>query len=178
MNGIASLLDPAANLRVERIWQQLEARCGLSGVRVTPFPHITWQVSEGYHLPKLEETLQEISRNTNSFIIHTYGLGIFTGESPVIYISIFKDEHLMDLQSQLWEQIKGFSKNPDILYSPLRWIPHITLAYNDLNPANINCALQELAFESYNWEISIDNFIYISQVDDQTVESGRYQLGG
>jgi len=177
MNGIASLLDPSTNSRVEDIWQELESKCGLKGVRITPFPHFTWQVTEGYDLPKLERVLRSISRHTLPFSIHTDGLGIFTGEKPVVYISIFKDELLMKLHSRLWEQTEAFATDPILLYSPTQWIPHITLAYDDLGRDNLDCAFQTLVFQSYNWEIKIDNLIYIGQSSDQTTQTGKYLLG-
>jgi 2'-5' RNA ligase len=177
MNGIASLLDPSANSRVGHIWDELGSLCGLHGVKITPFPHFTWQVTEGYELPLLESILDEFSRRTQPFIIRTDGLGVFTGENPVIYISIFKDEKLMKLHSMLWEQTKGYAKQPDMLYSPARWIPHITLAYNDLTNENVGCAFRSLVFQSFNWEINIDNLIFITQTGDQTAETGKYQLG-
>ena len=153
MNGIASLLDPSANSGVENIWQDLELKCGLHGIRITPFPHFTWQVTEGYELPRLENILQEISRNVQPFNIRTDGLGVFTGEKPVIYISIFKDELLMKLHSMLWEQTRGLATNPDQLYSPPQWIPHITLAYNDLTEENAGCAFQSAGLQN----IQVDN---------------------
>jgi 2'-5' RNA ligase len=177
MNGIASLLDHAANGRVETIWRELESRCGLKGIRVTPFPHFTWQVTEGYNLPQLEKALWEFSKEAQPFTIHTDGLGLFTSERPVAYISIYKDEHLANLHAKLWEIMKEFAIQPDLFYSPARWVPHITLAYNDLTSENIGCVMQALAFQSHDLEIKIDNLIYISQSEGQTIAAGRYQLG-
>ncbi len=174
MNGIASLLDDTANAHVERIWQELESRCGLKGIRMTPFPHVTWQVTGGYDLAKLEQVLHDITKNIHPFIIHTDGIGIFTGEKPVVYLSIFKDEFLLRLHSNLWEQTKGFAKDPDRQYSPPHWIPHITIAYNDLHRANLDCVMQALVFQTFEWEITIDNLIFISQTGTQTTEMGKY----
>ena len=150
MNGIASLLDPQANARVEAIWNDLESKCGLKGVRITPFPHFTWQVTEGYDLPKLEKALRGFVKKTKPFVIHTDGIGLFTSEKPVAYISIFKDENLARLHAWLWELTEGLAIQPDMFYSPSRWVPHITLAYNDLTPENIGCAMQYLAFQSHD----------------------------
>ena len=177
MNGIASLLDQPATKRVEKLWQELESRCGLVGVKVTPFPHFSWQVTEGYDLPRLEATLQKFTRQTQPFTIRTAGLGIFTGKNPIVYVPIVKDGSLMHFHAQLWERTKGIAINPALYYAPDRWVPHITLAYNDVQRDNLNCALQSLVFESFDWEIQIDNLVFVAQTDNQTTETVRYQFG-
>ncbi len=177
MNGIASLLDPYANDQVESIWDELEEECGLSGVRVTPFPHFSWQVTEGYNLPLLESALKNFTKEIQPFTIHTDGLGIFSGEKPVVYISIFKDKNLTNLHSLLWEKTISFAANPIMQYSPAQWVPHITLAYNDLTPEKVDCVFQALIYRPFNWEIQIDNLIYISRPADQTAGMGKFVLG-
>jgi 2'-5' RNA ligase len=174
MNGIASLLDKPATARVERLWQDLETRCGLVGVKVTPFPHFSWQVTESYDLPHLETVLHALARHARPFTIHTAGLGLFTGENPIVYIFIVKDEPLMHFHKLLWEQMNGIAIRPALYYAPGQWVPHITLAYKDVNPANLDCAMQYLAFQSFDWEIQIDNLILVAQIDDQPPETVRY----
>jgi 2'-5' RNA ligase len=177
MNGIASLLDEAATTRVEHLWRELEVHCDLVGVKATPFPHFSWQVTEAYHLSRLESVLHSLALQARPFSIHTAGLGLFTGETPVVYISIVKDETLMRLHTLLWEQLHGIAINPSQHYSPGEWVPHITLAYNDVNLANIDCAIKYLTFQSFDWEIQIDNLILVAQVDDQPTETVRYRFG-
>ena len=177
MNGIASLLDQTAYSLVEKLWQELESSCGLVGVKITPFPHFTWQVTDGYDRSRLDSTLREISSHTLPFTIRTVGLGIFTGEKPVVYITIFKDESLIAFHSMLWERTQGIAIRPAIFYTPNQWVPHITLAYNDVSHDNLNCALRTLAFQSFDWEIKIDNLIYVGQTDNQIPDTVRYQFG-
>ena len=137
MNGIASLLDQPAASRVEQLWQELETRCGLVGVKATPFPHLTWQVTEAYDLPRLETVLQALARQTQPLTIHTSGLG----------------------------------------YTPEQWVPHITLAYRDVSSANLDCVMQGLAFQDFNWEIQVDNLILVAQEQGHYIETIRYRFG-
>jgi 2'-5' RNA ligase len=177
MNGIASLLDEQTKSKVEELWLQLESKCGLAGAKITPFPHITWQVSEGYDLPRLKSILMGVALNTHPFIVNAYGLGIFTGEKPVIHVSIFKGEAITGFHSRLWKDIAEASIEPSPLYAPGQWVPHVTLAYNDVNRDNINCALQMLVFQDFSWEIKIDNLIYISQIGPQITETAHFHFG-
>jgi 2'-5' RNA ligase len=177
MNGIASLLDGPATSRVNYLWQELEARCGLDGVKTTPLPHFSWQVTEAYNLPQLEIVLHAFARQARPFVIHTSGLGLFTGENPIVYISIVKDESLIHFHSLLWEQLREIAIHPTLFYAPEQWVPHITLAYNDVTTANLDCVMRYLAFQSFNWEIQIDNLILVAQAEDQFSETVKYRLG-
>jgi len=177
MNGIASLLDQTAVSRVEQLWQELEAHCGLVGVKATPFPHFTWQVTEAYDLPRLETVLHALARQTQPFTIHTSGLGLFTSENPIVYISIVKDEPLMHFHSMLWDHLKGIAIHPMLYYTPGQWVPHITLAYQDVTSANLDCVMQGLAFQVFNWEILVNNLILVARTEDHYIETVRYPFG-
>jgi 2'-5' RNA ligase len=177
MNGIASLLDKSATIRVELLWQELEARCGLVGIKTTPFPHISWQVTDAYDLKHLEKALETFAKQSQPFSVRSTGLGVFTGDHPILFISILKDEPLMRFQSLLWEQTNRIAIRPSPYYSPILWVPHITIAYNDVDQRNLDCAMQYLAFQNFDWEIQIDNLVFIAQTENQVPETVKYHLG-
>ena len=177
MNGIASFLDEAATARVQLIWRELETSCGLAGVKATPFPHFSWQVTDGYDLPRLESILRVLARQAQPFKVCTAGLGIFTSNNPIVYIPLIKDEVLMHFHLLLWEQTNGIAIHPSLYYAPDQWVPHITLAINDVNRHNLDCAMQYLAYQSFDWEMQIDNFVFIVQVEDKASETFRYRFG-
>lgn len=177
MNGVASLLDKPTTARVEHLWQELETRCGLVGVKATPFPHFSWQVTEAYDLQLLEKALSGIARQAHPFTVRTSGLGLFSGESPIIYISIVKSDTLLRFHALLWEQLNGIAIRPARYYAPVQWVPHITLAYNDVTPANLDCAMQILAFQSFEWEIQVDNLVFIVHLENQPPETVGYRFG-
>ena len=177
INGIASLLDKPATERVESLWQELDAQCGLVGVKITPFPHFSWQVTEGYDSPRLDTSLQEIAGQTQPFTVRTAGLGLFSGESPIVYILIVKDEALIRFHSLLWQRMEKIAIRPMPHYAPEKWVPHITLAYNDVRRDNLGCALNNLAFLPFEWEIQIDNLVTIAQTEGPTAQTVYYKFG-
>ena len=174
MNGIASLLDKSTSAKIESLWQELEISCGLVGVKKTPFPHFSWQVAEAYDLSRLATALGKISRHADQLTVHTTGLGLFSGENPIVYLSIIKDKPLLSFHAFLWEQMDGIAINPSTYYSPDRWIPHITLAFNDIDQGNLDCAMRALAWQTFDWEIQINNLITIIQDRDQPPETVKY----
>jgi 2'-5' RNA ligase len=73
--------------------------------------------------------------------------------------------------------LREIAIHPTLFYAPEQWVPHITLAYNDVTTANLDCVMRYLAFQSFNWEIQIDNLILVAQAEDQFSETVKYRLG-
>jgi 2'-5' RNA ligase len=176
MNGIASALDNPASNFVENLWKDLETHCGLSGYKSALFPHFSWQVTESYDQNKLREIVSEIARLSKPFIIRTTGVGLFSGETPIIFIPIVKDDFLVRFHAKLWEKLGGIAYELSDFYSPDKWIPHITLAYNDVNQSNLNCAMQMLAFTEINLEIHVDNLVIVDQKVDELISTISYRF--
>ena len=168
MNGIASLLDDSHKTQVESLWCMLEEKCGLVGVRTTPFPHFTYQVVETYDQERLGPILQEIAKKTQPFIVKTTGLGLFTGRLPVIYIPLVKNEPLLQFHQRLWEQTSTVAQGISPLYAPDMWMPHITLGLEDITSANLACAMEALAFQDFNWQIEVNSLAFIGMQDQNT----------
>ncbi len=161
MHGLVSLLDETHYKIVEDIWNELETEFGLRGIRVTPYPHFSWQVAADYEWNLVAEQMKEISENTSPFIVKTSGLGIFSGESPIIFIAVMKDMNLMKQHSRIFNAIESVAIDIVPYYHPNIWVPHISLAYSDVTENNIGSIMKCLAFRNYNWKIEIDNIALI-----------------
>jgi 2'-5' RNA ligase len=178
MNGIASLLNDPQKTQIEAIWQELEEKCGLIGVRITPFPHFTYQVVEAYDQARLGPILQELAREAQPFTVHTTGLGLFTGEVPVIYLPLVKNDLLLHFHKVIWDRVKEVAQGASPYYAPDMWMPHITLGYGDVTHFNLGCAMEALAFRDFDWQISVDNLTFIGQFDQSIYGSCcTYRLG-
>ena len=175
MHGLVSLLDKEHYQQVESIWQMLEVECGLTGIQVTPFPHFSWLIASDFDWPALESILREITSKTKPFTVHTTGLGFFSDLNPVIFIPVIRTVELSTFHRQIWESIQPLGTDVSALYAPDKWVPHISLAYLDVTPENIPCAIQKLAFQTYNWEITVDNISFIHELDGYVGEV-RYQF--
>lgn len=165
MDGLVSLLpDPYYQL-VETIWDELEKIGQLSGIRVTPFPHFSWQIAESYDQNLLELLISQLASEAVRFTVRTSGIGIFSGPQPVIYIPVVKNEALLSFHARLWELAVpvAMGDTPSPYYHPERWMPHISLAYADVSPDNIAVVMTYLAFKNYNWEMEVNHIAYISE---------------
>jgi len=163
MHGLVSLLPEPYYESVKTIWQELETRFGLSGIQVTPHPHFSWQIGEDYPTNLLEEAAKEASMSTPPLQITTAGLGLFTGPHPVIFISVVKSPALAAVHRMIWQRFEDMRQEVSPLYSPDLWMPHISLAYEDVTPVNIGAAMQWLAFQDFNWKMTINNISYICE---------------
>jgi 2'-5' RNA ligase len=161
MHGLVSLLPKPFYQQVESIWQSLENEMGLCGIRVTPYPHFSWQIADDYEQERLKPILERIASQTKPFPVHTTGMGLFTGPKPVIYISLVKTFELMQFHSMVWESILETSTAASPYYRPGSWMPHISLAYGDVTLENIGEVMKKLAFQNYEWKMQVDNFAFI-----------------
>jgi hypothetical protein len=163
MHGVVSLLDQQYTSAVEDLWQKLEEHCGLTGIKVTPYPHFSWQIAEEYNWPVIETTLVQLASEIKPFAVDTTGLAIFSGEKPVVYIPVIRSPALSDLHWRLWEQLSEISDHPSPYYAPESWVPHITLAHLDVTVDQLGCLVDLLAYREYNWRLWIDNLAVIIQ---------------
>ncbi len=167
MHGIVSLLDPPATAKVEALWQELEQKCGLTGIKFTPLAHFSWQVAEQFDPQKTRSLLESVARVSRPFPALAGGLGIFTAKVPVLYLPVTKDENLLRFHARLWEATGGLVQGASDFYSPPLWMPHITLAYGDVDAAKLACAVRALAFESLELNLLVDNLSFVYQVDGE-----------
>lgn len=164
MQGIVTLLPERLSLKVRNIWKELEEKFGITGIKICPKPHFSWQIAGDYDFEKLEKVLQELSEEANPFSVETSGLGIFTGDNPVLFLNIIKTSELINFHSVLWEKTVDKATDINEYYSPEKWTPHISLAFDDLNDDNLGLIIQELAFRDFNWDFQVDNLSVICEI--------------
>jgi 2'-5' RNA ligase len=175
MHGLVSLLPEPFYTQVESTWQELERDFGLTGIRVTPFPHFSWQVVQDYDWERIADVLQDIAQQTSPLPVHTTGLGLFTGDKPVIYVPVVKSAELMRLHQLVWERTAEVSTGQLAYYAPEAWMPHVSLAYEDVHRGNVGRVMEHLAWQSFDWEMVVDN---IALIYEPTGEVGtlRYKF--
>jgi 2'-5' RNA ligase len=161
LQGIASILDAQHSSIVESIWDDLRNKFGAKTTSLLQ-PHFTYQVAERYDTEPADQVLRRFTRSAEPFMIRTSGLGIFTGETPVIYVPIVRTDSLSRFQAALWESIASAAHNLHAHhYGSENWLPHITLAApGDLSSKQLADAIRLLGNRSFNWQIRIDNLAF------------------
>ncbi len=176
MLAIASLLDPIADQQIRNLWQLLEDKCGLYEIKTAPFPHYSWFGCEDLQWKPVRQKLNKISRSLDSFSVRTSGFGLFSGPVPVLFVSLVKTPELMEIHRKIWGSLEKYLIGASELYSPERWIPHITIAHGDLTPAKLYCAVQNLAFQPLEFEIKVNNISIIYHNEEGVGIKDRFDL--
>jgi hypothetical protein len=167
MNGVVSLLDPAATAQVHALWAEMQTSHGIGAVagRV-PWPHVSYHIAPRYDPVRLEAGLRALARETRPLEIRTTGLGIFTGPTPVLYLAVTRSPALSALHAQTWAACNAAAEASSPLYAPDVWVPHITLAHHDISPANLPGLIAGLGGRDFAWTITLSAFTALFKVDD------------
>jgi 2'-5' RNA ligase len=180
VNGIVSLLDAAHTEKVERIWQDLESQFGIRyAAQTSPFPHFSYHVAGGYDLHQLLPILEEVAARTPPSRIRTVGLDVFPSPKLVLYVAISIGPALRAFHRELTRAIAPAAAQISPHYLPGHWVPHITLAHDDIADAQLPAVLAHLAAHGpFTWEIPIDNMALIMDTPDGQTLHVRLPLLG
>lgn len=177
MIAIASLLDKSSTARVSDLTNQLESKFGLSGVKITPYPHLTALTAETPDMEELKEYLEQTCLETRKITVRTTGLGIFPGPNPVIFIPVLRTPALNDLHGRLHRDISEMSTEMGVYYNPNLWLPHISLALGDTTQEILGPVLSYLCDFNFNWEITLDNLTIMQKCGDYFLKDDTYLFG-
>jgi len=166
MQAVISLLPEPYYTRIEKIWDKLEAQFGLKYIRITPIPHFTWQLGDGYQEEEMLSLLHELTLRLEPFEVRTGGLNHFPGASPVLFVEVNKSLKLTKLHASIWNQLFSLTQEPSPLYSVENWHPHITLAMEDLTWEMLDEVTASLQQTQMKWRFKLDNLAIACQHAD------------
>ncbi len=164
MQGLVALLDPQHNQQVLELWDILERRFSLKGARSFPYPHLSFTILEQYEPDAVEARLRQIAAGLAPFQFQTAGLGVFTTPEPVIYLAVVRAPALERVHHLLWQSFPPLTA-ASRYYAPEHWVPHITLAVNDLTRAQLPAVVAYLAEQEYHWEITCDSLTFAVETE-------------
>ena len=171
MEGVTTILQEPHVALVKQAWQELEEICGVKGIQAFPTPHFSWHIAQNYHRACLWERLQAFCQSAQPFTVRTGGLGIFSGEKIVVNIALVKDQTLLAFHRAVWDLCERCASQSFPYYSPDKWMPHITLAIDDVFQENIGCVVEHLIVQRFSWELVINNLALITEVEEYREEN-------
>jgi 2'-5' RNA ligase len=176
VSGVVSLLDERHDGLVEEIWADLYGKFGLR--LQPPIAHFSYHVAEAYDSAKLERIVRSLAEQARSFGVRTSGLGLFTKPQAVVYVALVRDLELSRFQRWLCEAIHSAASGPVDYYMPARWVPHITLAQQGLDAANLGEVVAYLGCREFAWELVVDNIALIAPSTQGAKVRFKVPLGG
>jgi 2'-5' RNA ligase len=178
MEGIVSLLDEEHYRLTEGLWAELEHTFGLRGIYATPYPHFSYHVAKRYDVEGLEAALKEMAETTRPFQVRTAGLGLFTGQSPVLFIPVVRGQALSQFHQRVWEAVSPLASGEEAHYHPERWMPHITIVFGELPSEKLPGVIRLLSERAFDWQITVDNLTYIEALGQGQKSRFRFKLSG
>ena len=155
--GIVAILDDATRQRMQDLWTEFEDKFGVHGVSITPYPHFSFHVADEYDGALLDE-LEALVSIVSPMTFRTAGLGIFTGDVPVIHISVVRHGALSRLHKALHSIGDKYGENNIDYYAPNNWLPHITIAMGDFPLKQIPKVIELLQTRDFNWQGQVIGF--------------------
>ncbi len=168
MHGLVTLLPEPYYSKVNALWDGLEENFGLNGIRITPYPHFSWNIAQHYDRPALDQALLEIAADYPVFQVRTDGIGLFPAPRPVLFIRVLRSPVVDALHARIWEKMQTVASRLSDYYSPEQWQPHISLAYGDLTATQMPEVRAWLeSQDEYHWEFQVDNISFIYEPEGQ-----------
>ena len=155
------LLDDDSDRKVRELWTELELKIGLQGIYAAPYPHVTFHAARDYPDEDVADVLRRVTGNSPPVTVRTGGLGVFTGEAPILYLPVARSEALTDLHARLYRRLVELSRDENPHYHPQRWLPHITIAMSDVDAKAAGKAVKRLAERTFDWETRIDRLALV-----------------
>ena len=161
MSGITSLI---AQEHQEQILAIMAALSQDFGVETHGWPHISYHVAAAYR-DGLHAELSLLSAGSSPFTIQTAGLGIFTSPEPILYLTVVRDPALAALHGIVWALGEIYGQRAITYYRPDLWVPHISLARVPAGNGNLPAIIAHLGHQDLNWQLPIDNFALLGDID-------------
>lgn len=177
--AVASVLPGDAGERVKGLWDELERELGLTGAKISPLPHFSYQVARDYDLDVLQEIVAKVAAGARALRVQTAGLGLFTGPAPVLYLPIVRSPELTRFQLAVWSAASVAAEKVDQHYHPASWVPHVSLAFGDTTSATAAAAIELLSERDLSWDLELDNLSIVKGAGNKPQELvARYPLEG
>ncbi len=178
MHALISTLPKPYEDQVLQMWDDLEERFGCKYVRTATVPHFTWQLGERYDLEAVIPLLKNSAEALEPFDIVVQGVEHFISQSPVVFLEILKNPGLVKTHLNIWQLLQEHTAEPNLLYSPALWHPHITLAVQDLSWQDLPKALEFIQSKKIDWRVMIDHFSVLQHDPDGAVAlEHHFQFG-
>jgi len=173
INGIITKLPDFFQEQVTKVWNDFHQLFGISRIKTTSFPHLTWVIAKESNEDLVDEKLNIIRKKTFPFVLSTNGIGIFTGKRPAVYIQIKPSIQILEFQKELYETFSDHSDGLKKFYAPERWIPHISLAIEDIDLSNIGKVMEYLLPTTFKHDLRIENISLVRKEKGQNMELVR-----
>lgn len=179
MPGVIALLPEPFAARVEGLWDTMERQFGIPRGYPGAVPHLSFHIGEHRRNAGSEPIVQQIARSTAPFLVSTAGMGVFGGTPPVVHLAVARSPRVASLAERLTEELDAAGFPPtDPYFSAEKWIPHITIAHQNLESFELGPMLEWLAKQDLAWNIPLTSISVARETSKSAVITATFPLGG
>lgn len=158
MPGVIALLDSTSSARIDALWGEMERRFGTRRGFPGGIPHVTFHLGDFDVEPGAVAVVERVAAATRPFTLASSGLGVFGGPAPVVFVTVARSPAAAALAERLDHDLQAAGYPPTApYYAPERWVPHITLAQQNLDGADLGALLAWLARQPLTWELPLSS---------------------
>jgi 2'-5' RNA ligase len=176
--GIISILDEPAFAHIMALWQTMEREFGAAAGFPGALPHFSYHIAETYDLAAAAAVVAGIAAAQPAVVVETSGFGVFTGAERTIYIPVARNAELASLHGRVCERMRAAGMETAGYYLPERWLPHITIAQQNVPASALPRLLAWLSEQDFSWRLPVTNLAIAEQTPDGATVFERYALGG
>jgi len=136
--GIASLLTGNERDVVLRFWNVFETEYNSIGVQSFDHPNLGFQGGSCSNIVSLKDELSHLCVALSPFKVIIEGFGFFEVPSKVVYLKVSKTDELIEIHKKINNSLAKYCGNLFEYYTTEKWVPHITLAMDDLSETDFN----------------------------------------
>ncbi|MEH7113276.1 2'-5' RNA ligase family protein [Neobacillus niacini] len=136
--GIASIMTGIERDEVLRYWNVFETEYNSIGVQSFDHPNLGFQAGRCSNIDSLKDELSNLCAALSPFEVIVEGFGFFEAPSKVVYLKVNKTDGLLELHKKINKSLAEYCKDLFEFYTPENWVPHITLAMDDLSETGFN----------------------------------------
>jgi 2'-5' RNA ligase len=159
--GILSIIEDRPYKEVKRLWKLFEKQYNSIGVQTFNHPNVTFQGGEVTDIKVLTREFRDLAVEIEPFKIDVDGFGSF--DKRVIYLRVKKSREIARINEVVNQRLKSRCVTVFEEYTPERWIPHITVAMDDLLESEFDRAWSSLSGVKFEFEQKLHNICLVKR---------------
>ncbi len=118
--------DQDSEKMIMDLFGRLESECLNYNAR----PHISLSVHEDIDVDECIKMVREVFSDVRKIPLRLSSVGVFKGESNVLFIAPDANDLLTDLHSKFHTLLQNSTISTSEYYSPESWVPHCTIDFD------------------------------------------------
>jgi 2'-5' RNA ligase len=173
--GIVANLHGQPYREVRRLWALFERSYGCKAIQAYSHPHVSFQAAKTRDLGQLKADFRKAVSQIRPFEVEVNGVRHF--RKDVIYLAVKRTRELVKMHRQVHRFLETHCQDIVELYSPKHWIPHVTLAMEDLTEDDFEKAWSQLRGSKFRFKQRLHQICMVKLHPDGKIRiAKRYQL--